>query len=164
MDLGDVVPVKESDRFSCQGCGTCCCKYIVPLTGVDIDRLQKIADIPFTKVSQFNDNTASVTISKRAWDNGCVFYNPETKRCSVHTNRPTACRLYPFAFVEVKHYDAPKNAIIVTINGQDFVFVRFKYCEHIGNKGNKPDVAQLVALYKKYLDEQAIDETTVSKK
>ncbi|MFX0185043.1 MAG: YkgJ family cysteine cluster protein [Candidatus Hodarchaeota archaeon] len=110
-------------RFSCQQSGNCCCdqNIIVTLTYRDIFLLYMILDTSFEKLLQnisfytlkeslinilkkqmvlepIQTSQGNVIPGLRKHEGGsCVFYSHPN--CSIYSNRPLACRNYPFAFI-----------------------------------------------------------------
>jgi Fe-S-cluster containining protein len=110
-------------RFFCQQSGNCCCNpnIIVTLTYRDIFQLYMILDTSFEKLLQkisfytleeslinivkkqmvlepIQTSQGNVIPGLRKYEGGsCVFYS--RPNCSIYSNRPLACRNYPFAFL-----------------------------------------------------------------
>ncbi len=98
-----VNPVK---KFKCvEGCGRCCYELEVPLRDEDIEAIEELGYnawefVDYEKMFYRGDKFLGYAIKKRPFDDGCVFLDPETKRCRIYEKRPLACRLYPFVFVK----------------------------------------------------------------
>jgi len=88
-------------RYECVMCGECCHNRAVPLTKIDIDRLEHHLgeEVDF---SEYLVNKGYFVLSRRIWDNGCVLLRDN--KCSVHAIKPLVCRLFPFAV-----YPAPED-------------------------------------------------------
>lgn len=89
--------------FACSGCGRCCRDLRVPLTLADARRLPASAVAWLTphEVDMTGEPESFVLLpeGRRAMmlarvDGACVFLRGE--RCTVYSQRPSACRLYPF--------------------------------------------------------------------
>jgi len=85
-------------RFRClPDCGLCCRTYRVPLTDIDLDRLQEVVDpkactsIEYTEPVSGGETRAFMENGRAK---GCCYLD-ENARCSVYGNRPLYCRTYP---------------------------------------------------------------------
>jgi uncharacterized protein len=86
-------------RFTCSQCGDCC-------TGapghvwVNNEEIAAIAAVVGIDVEQFEDQyvrRVGARKSLKEFPNGdCVFFNNETRGCSVYSARPRQCRTWPF--------------------------------------------------------------------
>lgn len=86
-------------RFTCSQCGDCC-------TGapghvwVNNEEIAAIAAVAGMDVEQFEDQyvrRVGARKSLKEFSNGdCVFFNNETRGCSVYSARPHQCRTWPF--------------------------------------------------------------------
>ncbi len=114
----------ENFLFTCQQSGNCCCdpKLIVTLTYRDIYRLYTVLSIDFNQLIQkitfytldstpdselldkmvlkaLQTSEGAVIPGLRKLENGtCVFYH--RPNCTIYSDRPLACRNYPFAFIK----------------------------------------------------------------
>lgn len=82
-------------RFKCRRCAAFCCKLGGPrLSSKDVERLRKAG---LTR-AEFLDATNATL--KNTVSGSCVLLKYDSKRrfyeCTVYSNRPTLCRLYPF--------------------------------------------------------------------
>jgi Fe-S-cluster containining protein len=82
-------------RFKCRRCAAFCCKLGGPrLSSRDVERLREAG---LTR-AEFLDATNS--IMKNTVSGSCVLLKFDSKKrfyeCTVYTNRPALCRLYPF--------------------------------------------------------------------
>jgi Fe-S-cluster containining protein len=75
----------------CSNCGICCTETEMLLSKKDIVRLEKrgLKSGEFTNV---DEQGYSVLKNKEGY---CVFYDRKNHRCSVYTDRPEGCRVYP---------------------------------------------------------------------
>jgi Fe-S-cluster containining protein len=96
--------------FQCGLEGSCCRKYWVPVTHLDLWRLYYYGGIgdlenyvrlvessdPSSdpKPVLFNDEYKHLALAERG--DGCVFL--ENGECRVHSYKPLACRFYPFVY------------------------------------------------------------------
>ena len=108
-------PMKDSDSFSfeCKGCGRCCNReYVgdIPLTGVDIYHVAK--ELGFKNTfpvlvdycqAPYPGDTIEVPVRLLAFDEGTGRCKLLTKygKCSVHTEKPTVCALFPLGRMHV---------------------------------------------------------------
>jgi Fe-S-cluster containining protein len=75
----------------CSNCGICCTETEMLLSKKDIKRLEKLG---FDQ-TQFviYDKKGYATLKNR--EGYCVFYDLNQRKCSIYTNRPLGCRVYP---------------------------------------------------------------------
>ena len=87
----------EPVGFRCLYCLDCCRGRHIYLTLKDIERISRAGHDPqdFVTFSVEGDKIRFV-LAVREWDLGCVFHDPETGKCTVHSARPLICRIYPF--------------------------------------------------------------------
>ncbi len=80
----------------CLRCGVCCHETEMLLSSKDIERIEKLG---YTRnfFVRF-DNKGYATLKNH--HGHCVFYNPEKRRCTVRTQRPAGCRIYPVIYDE----------------------------------------------------------------
>lgn len=107
--------MKDSDSFNfeCKGCGRCCnCSIVgdIPLNGVDIYHIAKglaLEDTLPVLVAYCQDpypgDTSKVPVRLLAFDDGTGRCKLLTKngKCSVHTEKPTVCALFPLGRMHV---------------------------------------------------------------
>lgn len=136
-------------RFTCKGCGKCCRRYEVPLLMRDVDRLAGEVDRSFVRVLVHGKNVDPV-LTKREWDLGCVFLDPEALRCSVHPHRPTACRLYPFA---LSRTPVEGGRAFVELDGERLTLVAFRSCPEVG-EGEPMHIWDLIALHREVMADE----------
>lgn len=82
----------------CEQCGTCCTQTQMLLSEADIKRLERsgYARDFFIRFSK------SGYAQLRNRGGHCVFYDLKNKCCSVYSERPEGCRLYPVILDESK--------------------------------------------------------------
>ena len=90
-------PFTKPVHFRCLYCLDCCRGRHVYLTLDDIEGIVKAGYDPqdFVTFSVEGDKIRFV-LAIREWDLGCVFHDPETGKCRIHSVRPLICRIYPF--------------------------------------------------------------------
>jgi Fe-S-cluster containining protein len=103
-------------KFRCTDCGNCCTDTLVPVTHLDLLRMQKGLGlkageiVEFFKGSEFEDEGEGLQfveldmgprvmcLKKRFEEKeereSCKFYRDQ--RCSVYEHRPVTCRVWPF--------------------------------------------------------------------
>lgn len=87
-------------RFECTQCGNCC----TGASGFVWVNSQEIADLARTigmdDVDRFEDlyvRKVGIRRSLKEFPNGdCVFFDSESRRCTVYNARPRQCRTWPF--------------------------------------------------------------------
>ena len=90
---------KDGLRFKCTGCGDCCtgAPGYVWVNQAEIDALAERLEMP---VDEFEDKyTRKVGIRRSLveFKNGdCVFFDPESRKCTVYEQRPRQCKTWPF--------------------------------------------------------------------
>jgi uncharacterized protein len=91
---------KDGLRFECTACGNCCtgAPGYVWVNKQEIERLA--AWVGEADESSFEDKyvrKVGVRKSLREYSNGdCVFFDSQTRKCSVYEVRPRQCRTWPF--------------------------------------------------------------------
>lgn len=101
MTYGDLVARVDFDMtrdspysYACHGCNRCCHNKAIRVTPYEILRLARLLGISTTDF--IVDHTEAGGTVLRAKPNGdCGFLND--RGCSVHPDRPLACRIYPLA-------------------------------------------------------------------
>ena len=82
----------------CSNCGVCCTETEMLLSKKDIKRLEKKGFSQNQFVSF--DKQGYAQLKNR--DGYCVFYDLKNHQCSVYTDRPSGCRVYPVILHEGK--------------------------------------------------------------
>ncbi len=107
-----VVVVTEGGAtcFSCPA--PCCSSYLVPLTGFDVWRLVRGLQLPWREVAEVRASLARSSFAIDDSDARLGLFLPahhgevcrfllqlpnQQQRCGVHSSRPLACRVYPWA-------------------------------------------------------------------
>jgi Fe-S-cluster containining protein len=86
-------------RFQCTGCGDCCtgAPGFVWVTGQEIEALAGLLGISSAEFEQRYVRKVGVRKSLIEYANGdCVFFDPESRKCTVYEDRPRQCRTWPF--------------------------------------------------------------------
>lgn len=83
----NLVPWREVEKWKCIHCGKCCSNLDVPVTYEDEKRLKKYGDV-FTK--------GKIGLYLKKVRGECIFFRDG--RCKIYSERPEACRRYPFYF------------------------------------------------------------------
>lgn len=101
----------EASGFVCDRCSKCCHFHRVPLTHVDLLRLEEaqpgtlertVEFLPPEQLDWIGEPETVITLREgrrvlvlaHQTDGGCVFL--ESACCTIHSSRPSACRTYPF--------------------------------------------------------------------
>ena len=93
-------PTEYPDReapfaYACRRCGQCCRQMRVQTSPYDIARLSRRLGLTTGETAaRYTQDGAGVFLD-HAVDGACVFLSSEG--CSVHPDRPLACRIYPLA-------------------------------------------------------------------
>ncbi len=103
-------------RFRCLKRGFCCKRYWIPVTHLDLLRLEIYGGIPVdVNIIELRDREIYevrsglypvIVLHKREYylslrsreDNSCIFLSSDGK-CLVHEFKPLVCRFYPFVYV-----------------------------------------------------------------
>jgi uncharacterized protein len=78
--------------YRCRACNRCCYNKRIPVNPYEIARLSRKLGCRTTEVIT-NFTVAGGTALAQRHDTACVFLGPNG--CTVHSDRPLACRLYP---------------------------------------------------------------------
>jgi len=107
MDIdAQLIPWRELKGWNCIHCGRCCRSYDVPLTPEDEERLKKYGSV-------FRKGRVGLYLKKKKGK--CVF---RRDKCRIYTERPVACRLYPFYVRFECSKDAYFNGYYVYIDAE----------------------------------------------
>ncbi len=98
-------------KFRCTGCGNCCKDPLLPLTDVDIVRIQQRAGddardfvrwVDRMGIDMDDEPEAFVRLRQgkrvmvmRQGRGGCHFLGADD-RCTIYASRPAGCRIFPF--------------------------------------------------------------------
>jgi uncharacterized protein len=85
----------EPFGFVCTRCMGCCYRSVIPADPYEIARLARNIGITTTEVADRFTVDGEGTILKHLDSGACVFLG--SGGCSVHADRPLACRLFPLA-------------------------------------------------------------------
>lgn len=90
------LPFLEPIPFECLNCLDCCRERWIYLTLGDIEGLMGLGKDPSQFMVVSMEDKPRFVLSVREWDLGCIFQDPETGLCIVHSRNPLICRIYPF--------------------------------------------------------------------
>ncbi len=97
---GDSSPwYRDGLRFECSQCGNCCtgAPGFVWVNAAEIEALAKLRNEPLAEFEQRYVRRVGARRSLIERDNGdCVFFDGQTRRCTVYEARPRQCRTWPF--------------------------------------------------------------------
>jgi Fe-S-cluster containining protein len=82
----------------CSNCGICCAETEMLLAIKDIRRLEK-KGFSLNHFTEFDKQGYAVLKNRNGY---CVFYDLKRHQCSVYSDRPSGCRVYPVIFDEEK--------------------------------------------------------------
>jgi Fe-S-cluster containining protein len=89
----------EGLRFSCTQCGNCC-TGAPGFVWINKAEIQALAAAKGEDVAEFEDmyvRKVGIRKSLREYPNGdCVFFDNDSRSCSVYEARPRQCRSWPF--------------------------------------------------------------------
>ncbi len=90
---------KEGLKFSCSGCGDCC-TGAPGYVWVNKEEIKALADRVEMDAEDFEDEyvrRVGIRKSLKEFPNGdCVFFDTESRKCSVYEARPRQCKTWPF--------------------------------------------------------------------
>jgi uncharacterized protein len=90
---------KDGLRFECTQCGDCCtgAPGFVWVNAAEIAALAKRFDLAVDEFEKRYVRRVGIRKSLVEFDNGdCVFFDGESRRCTVYEDRPRQCRTWPF--------------------------------------------------------------------
>jgi Fe-S-cluster containining protein len=90
---------KDGLKFKCTGCGDCCtgAPGYVWVNQVEIDALAERLEMDPAKFEKKYVRQIGVRRSLKEYKNGdCVFFDNESRKCTVYEQRPRQCRTWPF--------------------------------------------------------------------
>lgn len=86
-------------RFQCTQCGDCC-TGAPGYVWVNAEEIQQLAELIGVDVPTFEAKYVRRVGNRRSlveFDNGdCVFFDGQTRKCTVYGARPRQCRSWPF--------------------------------------------------------------------
>ncbi len=90
---------KEGLKFTCTGCGDCCtgAPGYVWVNKKEIAALAKLVDLSAEEFTDLYTRKIGVRRSLKEFGNGdCVFFESDSRKCSVYSARPRQCKTWPF--------------------------------------------------------------------
>lgn len=90
---------KDGLKFKCTGCGDCCtgAPGYVWVNQAEIDALAERLEMDPAKFEKKYVRQIGVRRSLVEYKNGdCVFFDNESRKCTVYEQRPRQCRTWPF--------------------------------------------------------------------
>jgi Fe-S-cluster containining protein len=90
---------KDGLKFKCTGCGDCCtgAPGYVWVNQAEIDALAERLEMDPAKFEKKYVRQIGVRRSLNEYKNGdCVFFDNESRKCTVYEQRPRQCRTWPF--------------------------------------------------------------------
>jgi Fe-S-cluster containining protein len=90
---------KDGLKFKCTGCGDCCtgAPGYVWVNQAEIDALAERLEMDSAKFEKKYVRQIGVRRSLNEYKNGdCVFFDNESRKCTVYEQRPRQCRTWPF--------------------------------------------------------------------
>lgn len=83
--------------YACNGCGRCCHDKRITLTPYELERLARALGTTTRDVLENGTAEGGTALRFDAETHACVYL--DGTRCSVHSGRPLACRIYPIGRV-----------------------------------------------------------------
>ena len=81
--------------YVCNACNRCCHNKAIRVGPYEALRLSRRLGITTTEFFTRHTEAGGTVLQSREDDRGCVFLGP--RGCTVHPDRPLACRIYPLA-------------------------------------------------------------------
>jgi uncharacterized protein len=95
-DVDYALPRDGAFSYHCNACSRCCHNKAIRVGAYEILRLARRLGITTTQfIEQHTEAGGTVLRMRDENDRACIFLNQQG--CSVHPDRPLACRLYPLA-------------------------------------------------------------------
>ncbi|MBC7094123.1 YkgJ family cysteine cluster protein [Thermococcus sp.] len=90
-------PLKDDVNFECKFCLDCCRGRFIYLTISDITNIMAHGhDSQDFILMTAEGGKIRFFLAYREWDLGCIFHDPETGKCKIHSYNPLICKIYPF--------------------------------------------------------------------
>jgi len=90
---------RDGLAFECTGCGDCC-SGAPGFVWVDESEIAALAIEMRMSVDDFEHKFVRQVGMEKSLveypDGDCIFLDPDTRKCTVYTARPTQCRTWPF--------------------------------------------------------------------
>lgn len=86
-------------KFKCTGCGDCCtgAPGYVWVNNAEIAALAELVGVSIAELERRFVKSVGVRKSlKERRDGACVFFDDDTRKCTVYSARPRQCRTWPF--------------------------------------------------------------------
>lgn len=99
---------RDGLRFECTQCGNCCtgAPGFVWVNAAEIESLAKLRNEPLAEFEQRYVRRVGARRSLLERENGdCVFFDGQSRRCTVYEARPRQCRTWPFWDSNLKRPD-----------------------------------------------------------
>ncbi len=90
---------KDGLRFECTGCGDCCtgAPGYVWVNREEVTAIAAKVGLPVDQFEKKYVRAVGIRKSLVEYANGdCVFFDPNTRKCTVYEARPRQCRTWPF--------------------------------------------------------------------
>jgi uncharacterized protein len=95
-DVDYALPRDGAFSYQCNACSRCCHNKAIRVGPYEILRLARRLGMTTTEfIEQHTEAGGTVLRMREENDRACIFLDPQG--CSVHPDRPQACRLYPLA-------------------------------------------------------------------
>jgi Fe-S-cluster containining protein len=95
-DVNFVLPRDGAFSYQCNACSRCCHNKAIRVGPYEILRLTRRLGMTTTEFIEQHTEAGGTVLRMQAENNrACIFLNQQG--CSVHPDRPLACRLYPLA-------------------------------------------------------------------
>lgn len=136
VDIDRNITILKHIKFQCTGCADCCKLNYIPVTEKDIDRfldngvevdqaIESLSPILIPSSNVEGGFIKSYILKKKPFIKECAFLD-ENNLCKIHSFKPLACQLYPFAvrksengFIAIIHPDSVCNYIYIDVDNKD---------------------------------------------
>jgi len=139
------VPWRHVRDWTCNGCGICCKEYDIVLKFNEWLHLVRNYGVK-TTVAGLNN----LYLNKRR-DGTCVFLQNIFGKwsCGLQTNKPLACRLWPFKVLISPRYGKPREALYPYRNKRFYVYLD-PFCPQI--RWGKPSPRVIYNIVPEFID------------
>jgi Fe-S-cluster containining protein len=134
-EAGDITILKHI-HFRCTGCADCCRLNNIPVTekdvqrsldnGIEVDQsLESLSPVLISSTNVKGGFIKAYILRKKPFVKECAFLD-ENALCKIHSFKPLACQLYPFAvrksdegFIAIIHPDTVCTFIEIDVKEEE---------------------------------------------
>jgi Fe-S-cluster containining protein len=124
--------------YECRSCRSCCVDKVIHVSPYDIARIANHRKLTTTQVIAEFTTDAGTSLAVRP-DGSCVFLGENG--CSIHSDRPMVCRLYPLGRTADEKGDELYLALEPHPSSQGVYATRATVADYLGEQGVEPFIA-----------------------